>query len=90
MPEKRVKEIALLNGDTMNYPVSEGIVSLQVSRDTPFGKYVEVQQLIAQAFGEIRDEIARYRFGKDYISLDDAARQVVARAVPLKITESLP
>ena len=90
MPEKQMTEITLLNGKTKSYPVSEGIVSLQVSRNAPFGTYVEVQQLVAQGFGEIRDEIARLQFGKDYVLLDDAARQVVARAVPLKITEPLP
>ena len=90
MPEKQMTEIMLLNGKTKSYPVSEGIVSLQVSRNAPFGTYVEVQQLVAQGFGEIRDEIARLQFGKDYVLLDDAARQVVARAVPLKITEPLP
>ena len=85
---KRMQEFALPGGGTMSYPVSEGIVSLQVAREASFGRYVEVQRLVAQAFGEVRDELSRRQFGRDCASLTEAERQVVVRAVPLKITES--
>ena len=85
---KRMQEFVLPGGGTMSYPVSEEIVSLQVAREASFGRYVEVQRLVAQAFGELRDELSRRQFGRDCASLTETERQVVVRAVPLKITES--
>lgn len=87
MAEKTLTEIALPDGRTMNYPVSEGIVSLQVSPGASFGRYLEVQRLIARAFDSIRDDLSQRQFGADYALLDEPQRQVIARAVPLKLTE---
>ena len=44
--------------------------------------------MIAEAFGEVRDELAQRQFGQDFASLGEPERQVITRAVPLKISES--
>lgn len=90
LSEKRVQEFDLPGGGTMSYPVSEGLVAIQVSHKTPYGRYLEVQQAVGQAFGAVRDELSRRQFGRDYASLSEAERQVIVRAVPLKITEAEP
>lgn len=88
LSEKEVKEFDLPDGDRMEYPESRGIVSLLTARDTPFGSYLDVQNRIAQAFDDIRAELAQRQFGKPYGELSDAQRQVVMRAVPLKVSEA--
>ena len=86
LAEKVVTEFDLPGGGKMEYPVSQGIVSLQ----TAFDSYLDVQNRIAQAFDDIRTHLAQRQFGKPYGELSDAQRQVVMRAVPLKISEAEP
>lgn len=43
--------------------------------------------MIARAFDSIRDDLSQRQFGADYALLDEPQRQVIARAVPLKLTE---
>ena len=83
-------EKVVTDGGKMEYPVSQGIVSLQTASDTPFDSYLDVQNRIAQAFDDIRTHLAQRQFGKPYGELSDAQRQVVMRAVPLKISEAEP
>lgn len=87
LPEKIVREFDLPGGGVMSYPVSEGIVSLQVAGATAYGRYLEVQRTIEEAFGAVRDVLSRRQFGRDYASLAEPERQVIVRAVPLKIVE---
>ena len=90
LAEKVVTEFDLPGGGKMEYPVSQGIVSLETASDTPFDSYLDVQNRIAQAFDDIRTHLAQRQFGKPYGELSDAQRQVVMRAVPLKISEAEP
>lgn len=90
LSEKSVREFDLPGGGTMSYPVSEGIVAIQVASKTPYGRYLEVQQAIGEVFGEIRDNLSRRQFGRDYASLTEPERQIIVRAVPLKIMEAEP
>lgn len=90
LSEKVVKQFDLPGGGRMEYPESQGIVSLQTTRDTPFDSYLDIQNRIAQAFDNIRAGLAQRQFGKPYGELSDAQRQVVMRAVPLKISEAEP
>lgn len=90
LSEKVVKQFDLPGGGRMEYPESQGIVLLQTTRDTPFDSYLDIQNRIAQAFDNIRAGLAQRQFGKPYGELSDAERQVVTRAVPLKVSEAEP
>lgn len=90
LSEKVVKQFDLPGGGRMEYPESQGIVSLQTASDTPFDSYLDIQNRIAQAFDNIRAGLAQRQFGKPYGELSDAERQVVTRAVPLKVSEAEP
>lgn len=90
LSEKRVKEFGLPGGGKMSYPESQGVVSLQTTRDTPYSTYLNVQNRIAKAFEDIRDALARRQFGQPYEDLSDAEQQVVMQAVPLKVSEAEP
>lgn len=88
MSEKRLQEFELPDGRKTSYPVSEGVVSILAVRDTPYEKYLGMQDRLSQAFAGIRDDVSQQWFGKSFAALDDAQRKVVGRAVPLKIVEA--
>lgn len=88
--ERMDAEFDLPGGGKMSYPVSQGVVSLQMARDASYGRYREVQSRIAQAFDDVRAGLALRQFGKAFDELSDAQRQVVMRAVPLKVSEAEP
>lgn len=90
LPEKKEKEIEMPDGSKWVYPVSEGVVSLQTTRDTGYQMYIMVQNELTRAFNEIRDEVSMRRFNKKFADLTDEENKVITTAVPLKISEAEP
>lgn len=90
LPEKKDTEIELPDGSTWVYPVSEGVVSLQTTRDTNYQSYIMVQNELTRAFNEVRDEVAQRKFGSKFDELNEEQSKAVAKAVPLKISEAEP
>ena len=90
LPERINKEIELADGSKWVYPVSEGVISLQTTRDTNYQSYIMVQNELTRAFNEVRDEVAIRKFGSKYSELTEDERNAVAKAVPLKISEAEP
>ena len=90
LPEKEDKTIDLPDGQKWVYPVSQGVISLQNTRDTSDQVYIRVQNELTRAFNEIRDEVAMSKFGKRFGDLDEEQRKVITTAVPLKVSEAEP
>jgi biopolymer transport protein ExbD len=90
LPEKEDTEIELPDGSKWVYPVSQGVISLQTTRDTGYQAYIQVQNELTRAFSEIRDEVAEKKFGSKFADLTEEQRAAVAKAVPLKISEAEP
>ena len=90
LPEKTDKEIVLADGSKWVYPVSEGVVSLQTTRDTNYDVYIMVQNELTRAFNEVRDEVAMSKFGAKFSELPEEQRNVITKAVPLKVSEAEP
>ena len=90
LPERIDKEIELADGSKWVYPVSEGVISLQTTRDTNYQSYIMVQNELTRAFNEVRDEVATRKFGAKYADLPEEERNAIAKAVPLKISEAEP
>jgi biopolymer transport protein ExbD len=72
------------------YPVSKGVVSLQNDRRTSYTTYIKVQNELTRAFSELRDDVARKRFGRTFADLKDSPDQqkAVRTAVPNAISEA--
>jgi biopolymer transport protein ExbD len=86
MPEKRMVNIPLFGGDVF---VSKGIISLKNDRGTSYDMYIQVQNELAAAIRELRDELSFQFFGMNFKQLtDDAKRKSVQRAVPVAISEA--
>ena len=90
LPEKKDTEIELEDGSKWTYPVSEGVISLQTTRDTNYEVYIMVQNEFARAFNEVRDDVAMNKFGSVFEELNEDQRNAVTKAVPLKISEAEP
>ena len=90
LPEKKPTDIEMPDGSKWTYPVSEGVISLQNTRDTSYQRYIQVQNELTRAFNEVRDEVAMAKFGKKFADLDEAERKVITKAIPMKISEAEP
>lgn len=90
LPETEDQEFDLPDGSKWVYPVSKGVISLQTTRDTGYQAYIMVQNELTRAFNEIRDEVAMRKFGSKFSELNEELRNVVSKAIPLKISEAEP
>ncbi len=86
LSEKKVKNVPLL-GDI---PVSKGVISLKNDRGTSYKMYVSVQNELAAAVHELRDDFAKKHFGKKFNELNEQQSKAVKKAVPMAISEAEP
>jgi biopolymer transport protein ExbD len=71
--------------------ISRGVVSLQNDRGTSYEMYIAVQNELAAAFNDIRNELSREKFGVRFDQLTDSDLvTAIRRAVPLQISEAEP
>ncbi len=89
MPEKKEAiYIELLGGDIY---VTKGIVSLKNDRGTSYDMYIQVQNELAAAIRELRDEMSKKYFGLRFSQLtDDAKIKAIKKAIPVAISEAEP
>ncbi len=86
LPEKETIDIPLLG----EYPVSKGVISLQNDRGTSYDMYIQVQNELAAAINEMRDELAIAKFGKRFADLSEEQRGAIETAIPVAISEAEP
>ncbi|MBN1951853.1 MAG: biopolymer transporter ExbD [Bacteroidales bacterium] len=76
--------------------VSKGVISLRNDIGTSYGKYIEVQNELAAAVNELRNELCMQRFGRKYDDLDPLNEQEAAliedvkSVFPMAISEAEP
>lgn len=86
LPEKESKEIPLLG----KVEVSKGVISIQNDRGTSYDMYVKVQNELTAAVNDLRNNLARNKFGKKYVDCSDAQREAIDKAIPIAISEAEP
>ncbi len=87
-PEKIQKELPLLGLMTVN---KTAVVSLQNDRGTSYKTYIQVQNELAGAVHELRDEICIQRFGKKFDDCNEEQQNVISKDVyPMSISEAEP
>ncbi|MFH2143151.1 MAG: biopolymer transporter ExbD [Bacteroidota bacterium] len=69
---------------------SKGVVSLQNDRGTSYEMYIKVQNELVAAFNELRDELAKEKFGKKFDDLVENEQEAVKTAIPQAISEAEP
>ncbi len=70
--------------------VSKGIVSMQNTDLTSYGTYVKVQDEMATAFFELRNEFAIEKLGKPYMKCDELEQSAIDVIYPKSISEAEP
>ncbi|MCF8331744.1 MAG: biopolymer transporter ExbD [Bacteroidales bacterium] len=86
-PETKEKTIEGLGTVT----VSKGVISMQNDRGTSYNMYIQVQDELAGAVRELRDEMAMQYFGKKFGDLkDEIAVKAIQKAIPVAISEAEP
>lgn len=68
----------------------KAIISLQNDRGTSYEMFISVQNELAAAYNELREEYAQRVFGKSYDDLEGEAKKEVQDAFPQKISEAEP
>lgn len=70
---------------------SKGVISLKNDRGTSYDMYIQVQNELALAFNELKDELSMDRFGIRFTNLTDDKRvTAINKAVPMRISEAEP
>ena len=92
LSEKRETNIDFF-GDIM---VSKGVISLRNDIGTSYGKYIAVQNELAAAVNELRNEICMQQFGRRYDNLDPLNEteseliNAIKKVYPMAISEAEP
>lgn len=86
LPEKEMREIPILG----KMEVSKGVISLRNDRGTSYDMYFQVQNELAAAINELKNELSVDKFGKKYADLKDAQRDAIDEAIPVAVSEAEP
>jgi biopolymer transport protein ExbD len=70
--------------------MSKGVISLQNDRGTSYAMYISVQNELARAFNELKEEMAWRHFHKHYDQLNEDQTKAVNDAVPVRVSEAEP
>ena len=86
-PEK-VEEDVPFFGKVMT--AKKHVISLQNDRGTEYQAYIQVQNELAKAYNELRDDVSRKNFGMPFAELDEEQQKAVQQVSPQKISEAEP
>ena len=64
------------------------LISIESDRDANYDLYFQMQNQLMDAYGELRNEQAQKKYGKDYAALTNAQKEKVRKVCPQRITES--
>ncbi len=71
-------------------PVTKGVISLQNDNGTQYEAYLNVQNELQRAYNELRDELARRKWGKSFDDLSEDQQKAIKTIYAQKISEAEP
>ena len=87
LPEKTEIDVPYF-GKTM--VTKNHVISLQNDRGTSYQAYIDVQNELAKAYNELRDELAQEKWQKKYADLNEEQQSAIREIYPQKISEAEP
>lgn len=87
LPAKKVEEIPFFGNIAIT---KEHVISLQNDRGTSYQAYIGVQNELVAAYGELREELSRSKFGTSYAELDEDHQKAVQQVYPQRVSEAEP
>ena len=86
-PEKHVKNIDLLG---RCFVTDKHVISVQTDRGTPYNAYFMVQNELVAAYNELRDELSKEKFHREYQYLTKEEKEAIRQYYPQNISEAEP
>ena len=68
----------------------KAIISLQNDRGTSYKMYIQVQNELAAAYNELRNDASLNKFGERYADLNKTQKKEIRKMYPQKISEAEP
>ncbi len=87
MPEKTEVDVPYFGKQMVT---KNHVISLQNDRGTEYQAYIDVQNELARAYNELRDDVSRKKFGKAFADLEEEQQKAVQMIYPQKISEAEP
>ena len=87
MPEKEPMDVEYF-GTVM--VTKNHVISLQNDRGTSYSAYINVQNELVAAYNELRNELSKAKFAKNFDDLDAEQQKAVQKIYPQKISEAEP
>lgn len=73
------------------YPVTKNhVISLRNDRGTSYGMYIKVQNELASAYIDLRNELAMQKWGKKFNELEEEKQDAIQKIYPNRISEAEP
>lgn len=103
--KEKAKEFIKNAGDDPNMPEKEPmdveyfgtvlvtknhVISLQNDRGTSYAAYINVQNELVAAYNELRNELSKAKFAKNFEDLDSEQQKAIQKIYPQKISEAEP
>ena len=76
------------NPDLSESP-EKAVLSIRVHKKTQYETYIEIQDQISIAYKELRNSESLKRFNKKYENLNKEQQDVVKKAFPMRVSESI-
>ena len=86
-PEKEEADVPFFGKTMVN---KKHVISLQSDRGTEYQTYINVQNELAKAYNELRNDISMKKFGKVFAELEEDQQKAVQQIYPQKISEAEP
>ncbi|WP_106829767.1 ExbD/TolR family protein [Parabacteroides pacaensis] len=87
LPEKTEEDVPYFGRVMIN---NKHVISLQNDRMTNYQAYISVQNELAKAYNELRNDLSKKKFGKVFDELDEDQQKAVIKIYPQKISEAEP
>lgn len=94
---KRIDDPELIKYFGPNQLISKQIISLQNDRGTSYDLYIQIQDQLAAAYREVRDQVGMDKFGVTYTELAASNKQsdldkasAIKKLIPQRISEAEP
>ncbi|MFY0672385.1 MAG: biopolymer transporter ExbD [Bacteroidia bacterium] len=85
-----IKQVVLNQGSNKNWPIAPNlaIISLNSDEGANYNTYIQVQNEIAKAYREMRNERSLDKYGKAYEELKDQSKiNEIKSELPMKVSE---